>query len=70
MQILRVHYDSDPSQIFRSYLYSKNVPFWEQKMSMVIDELGEAEVNEIYELTKEANEKQYGDHAVFAMTRI
>ena len=68
LKILKVDYDADPSQIFRSYLYSKGVPFWEQKMSMVMEDLGEDEVNEIEQLSKEANEKGYGDHAVFYLT--
>lgn len=69
LRIVDVTYDADPSQIFRSYLYSQNIPFWEQKMSMVLDDLGEAEVEEIEKLSKEANEKEYGDHAVFCLMK-
>lgn len=69
LHIVDVTFDADPSQIYRSFLYAKDVPFWEQTMKMVIDDLGEAEVNEIVALTREANEKGYGDHAVFCMVR-
>lgn len=68
-RIVDVSYDADPSQIFRSYLYSKDVPFWEQKMRMILEDLGEAEVAEIEKLSKEANEKEYGDHAVFCLMK-
>lgn len=69
LRIVDVTYDSDPSQIFRSYLYSKDVPFWDQTMQMVMEDLGEAEVNEIAAVSKEANEKCVGDHAVFCLVK-
>ena len=65
LQIAKVEYDSNASQIFRSYLYSKGIPFHDQKMRMLIEEWGEQEVEEIEQVTKEANERKYGDHAVF-----
>ena len=68
LNIIEVKYDADPSQIFRSYLYSQDIPFWEQRMSMVMEAMGEAEVEEIEKISKEANEKEYGDHAVFCLT--
>lgn len=67
LKIIDVLYDSDPSQIFRSYLYAEDIPFWDQKMSMFIDRLGRHEADEIVNLTSEANEKGYGDHAVFSV---
>ena len=68
-KIVDITYDADPSQIFRSYLYSKDIPFWEQKMSMIREDMEEAEINEIAALSKEANEREYGDHAVFCMVK-
>lgn len=38
-------------------------------MRMVLDDFGEAEVEEIEKLSKEANEKEYGDHAVFCLMK-
>ena len=69
-RIVDITYDSDPSQIYRSYLYSKDIPFWEQTMKMVIEDIGEAEVNEIAAISKEANEKGVGDHAVFCLVKV
>ena len=69
LRIVDVTYDADPSQIFRSYLYSKDIPFWEQKMSMILEDLGEKEVDDIEALSREANEKEYGDHAVFCLMK-
>jgi len=67
LRIVEIEYNADVSQIFRSYLYSKDIPFWDQKMSMVIEDLGVSEANAVAQLSKEANEKGYGDHAVFCI---
>lgn len=67
LKIVEVEYNADVSQIFRSYLYSKDIPFWEQRMSMIVDDLGESEVDSIEQLSGEANEKEYGDHAIFCL---
>lgn len=64
-----IKYDSDPLQIFRSFLYAQDVPFWEQNIKMVIDILGEDEVEEIKKACKEANDNGYGDHAAFSIRR-
>ena len=69
-RIVDVSYDADPSQIYRSFLYTQDIPFWDQKMTMVIDKLGREEVDEIASLTKEANEKGFGDHAVFCLMPV
>lgn len=68
LNILEIEYDSNPSQIFRSYMYSKDIPFYEQKMADVIDMLGREEVDNIKKLSKEANENGYGDHAIFYLS--
>jgi len=65
--IVDITYDSHSSQIFRSYLYEKDVPFWEQKMEMIRQEMSSEEINEICQMTEEVNEKSYGDHAVFSL---
>lgn len=70
MKVIKVEYDSNASQIYRSYLYAKNIPFWEQKMSMLQEEFPEEEFNEIESLTKEANDKGYGDHAIFYLIKM
>lgn len=69
LRIVEVTYDSDSSQIFRSFLYSKDIPFWEQSMSMIRETMDNNEIDEISRLTQEANEKQYGDHAVFYIVK-
>lgn len=69
LEIVDVSCDSDPSEIFKSYLYTQDIPFWEHKMAMIYEAFSVEEINEIAHLTKEANEKGYGDHAVFCLVR-
>lgn len=69
MKIVKVEYDSNSSQIYRSYLYAKDIPFWEQKMSMIQEDMSNDELNDIETLTKEANSKEYGDHAIFYLIK-
>ena len=65
LRIVEIEYDSNPSQIIRSYLNSMNIPFWEQKMKTAVELLGQDEIDEIKKMSAEANEKGLGDHAVF-----
>lgn len=69
MRIIDVSYDSEPSQMFRSFLYTKDIPFWEQKMAMIHELMGEDEIQEMKDMTKQANENENGDHAVFSLVR-
>lgn len=65
LYIQKIEYDSNPSQIFRSYMYSQDIPFYEQHMSDVVEMLGQEEVDNIKKLSEEANSNNYGDHAIF-----
>lgn len=69
MKIVKVEYDANASQIYRSYLYSKDIPFWEQRMSMIQEDMPDSELDEIEALTKEANDNGYGDHAIFYLMK-
>ncbi len=65
LKIAKKEYDSNSSQILRSFLYSKDIPFWEQDWDTILKYFSVDEVREIEHLSEEVNQKEYGDHAVF-----
>lgn len=67
LKIVKRTYDSNNSQIIRSFLYTKDIPFWEQTTEIVKQYFDDASINEINQNVAIANEKGYGDHAVFCL---
>lgn len=63
--IVKIEYDSGVSQIVRSYLYSQDIPFWEQTDEVVHQHFTNEDLLDIEESCRMANQNQYGDHAVF-----
>jgi SAM-dependent methyltransferase len=65
LMILKREYDSNSKQIVRSFLYSNDVPFWEQSESIVNQFFTPEIIADLEASCKEANQNEYGDHAVF-----
>lgn len=65
MVVLKREYDSNATQIIRSFFYSKDIPFHAQTKELVNEYFSEADKQSIIESSQEANRAEYGDHAVF-----
>lgn len=65
LKIVQREYDSNNSQVIRSFLYEKGVSFWNQTPEIMGQYFTPDEIIEIEKCSQEANEKEYGDHAVF-----
>lgn len=62
LKIIKMAYDSDYSQIFRSFFYSMGVPFYELTQEMVSQYFDEAAKQSMIKTTRQCNQAGYGDH--------
>lgn len=62
LNVTEIKYDSDAGQIIGSFFYQHNVSFYDIDEQLIRRYFSEQERNEIEILSKEANEKHYGDH--------
>ena len=69
LRIERVEFNSNSSQIVRSFLYTKGIPFVEQNEDAICKYFSVASLKEIEQCSQEANEKRYGDHAIFFLMK-
>ena len=65
LMILKIEYDSNSKQIVRSFLYSKDIPFLKQSENIVNQYFTPEAIAELEAFSKEANQNEYGDHAIF-----
>lgn len=63
LKIVKVEYDSDYSQIFRSFFYSMGVPFYELTPEMFLQYFDEEAKQDMMKATRQCNLGEYGDHA-------
>ena len=68
LSIIKREYDSGADQIVRSHLYSLNIPLCEQTNDVVYQHFSRETIDDIIESCNEANQNEYGDHAVFYLT--
>ena len=62
-------WDSNNSQIVRSFLYSKGIPFVEQTQEIFEEFFTEEEMNELQRNSEFANDNKVGDHALFVLAK-
>lgn len=65
LRIVKKEYDSNRNQIIRSFLYEKDVPFYDQTPEVVEQYFNLATLKELDKNSDIANENEIGDHAVF-----
>lgn len=63
LKIINMEYNSDPSQIFKSFFYSMGVPFYEMTTEMVSKYFDEEAKQSMIEAAQKCNLAGYGDHA-------
>ena len=62
LQIVKVEYDSNETQIIRSFFYQHGIAYNEQNIELVKEYFSDDEIRKIGEMSKEANENHKGDH--------
>jgi len=62
MKIVKAEYNSNNSQIIRSFFYQHGVPFWELNSELVSAYFSNEEIVKIAQSSEEANRNGYGDH--------
>ena len=62
LEIAKYTYDSNNSQIIRSFFYSKGVSYNEMTNELILEYFDAAEIEKIDEMVEEANMKNMGDH--------
>lgn len=67
LKIVVAEYNSNNSQIIRSYLYEKGIPYREQSQEIMVKYFEQEDMLKFNEYAEQANAKEYGDHAVFAL---
>lgn len=68
LDIIHVVYDGNNSSLIKSYLYEQNIPFKEQTTEMIAQYFGAEDIDKFTKYAAQANEKGYGDHAMFWLT--
>jgi len=63
MKVVKMEYDADYSWVFRSFLYSMGVPFYEQTKEMVSQYFTEEDICGMIKATNNFNRIGYSDHA-------
>ncbi|MCM1099937.1 MAG: class I SAM-dependent methyltransferase [Clostridium sp.] len=63
LKIIKMEYDSDYSQIFRSFFYSMGVPFYELTEEMLNMYFNEEAKQSMMQATRHCNNTECGDHA-------
>lgn len=63
LKIIKIEYDSDYSQIFRSFFYSMGVSFYEITQEMFSQYFDEEAKQNMMKTTWQCNRAEYGDHA-------
>lgn len=63
--IVNSEWNSNNSQIVRSFLYSKDVCFNDQTQEALVKYFSQADLDSITKQCDMANQNEYGDHAVF-----
>lgn len=69
LRIGSIHYNSQVSQFIFSLMYQKGIPYMKQDEETIKRFFRKNEVNEFAQMTVELNDKGYGDHAVFVITK-
>lgn len=69
LKVSGVKYDSNGSQVVRSYLYQKDITFNEQTYDCIRKYFTEEQLDQLEENSKTANENEKGDHAIFYLIR-
>ncbi len=69
LRIVKKQWDSNNSQIIRSFLYTKDVLFWEQTPEIISKYFDQNAINQIDLMAQSVNEQEYGDHAVFFLVK-
>lgn len=67
--IIKEEWNSDNNQIFRSFLYSKGISFYEQQPEVIKFYFSGDELSQMSKASAHANKNQYGDHALFILAR-
>ena len=62
LEIVKVEYDSNETQIVRSFFYQQNVAYYEQTPELVQEYFSNDEMNRITTMVQEANANHRGDH--------
>lgn len=65
LAVVKREYDAGLNQIVHSYLYSQNISFWKHTREAIYRYFTDADLDDLEESCKIANENEYGDHAVF-----
>lgn len=65
LKVVKIDFNSNVSQIVRSFLYSKGIPYREQTSELISRYFNAQTLEELKENTEIANQNQFGDHAVF-----
>lgn len=69
LRIDSIHYNSQVSQFISSLMYQRGIPYVKQDEEAIKSMFRKSEVDEFAQMTAELNEKGYGDHAVFVITK-
>lgn len=64
-KVVKREYDSGIEQIVRSYLYSLDIPLKAQSNDVIRQYFTDADLDDLEESCKIANENECGDHAIF-----
>ena len=70
LEILRINYNSVNSAFIRSFLYEKGIPYREQTEECISQYFSPEDINKCSEYAMEANEKEYGDYAIFSLKKV
>lgn len=68
LSIADTTYNSNYMQIVRSALYENGISYWNQTPKLINSYFSKSELVELTKLSQEANDNEYGDHAVFFIT--
>lgn len=67
LDIIKEEWNSDNNQIFRSFLYSKGISFYDQQPEVIKFYFSGDELIQMSKASDEAKKRQYGDHALFIL---
>ncbi len=69
LKVLRYEYNSNNSQIVRSFFYERNVPYYDITPELIAKYFTEADLLSIEHNSEECNKKEYGDHMLVYLSK-
>ena len=69
LKVQKYVYDSNSTQMFRSFFYQHGVPFYDISMELVNRFFGSEQMKEFDEKSEECNKNGFGDHMIVYLTK-